>query len=119
MQYISCPEKVSEIYFTRMSTSKQGDFSIQYYDPNAGRIRRYYPDFFAKMTDGSYQIIEVKGDNIIDDALVKIKEAAAQEIAVESGVKYVMYAGSDLMKRNVLENSIMLEEENVSVDDLV
>ena len=41
--------------------AEQGDFSVQYYDPESGRIRKYYPDFFARMTDGTYQLIEVKG----------------------------------------------------------
>ena len=60
----------------------------------AKAIRQYYPDFLAKMTDGSYQLIEVKGDNKIDDTVVKAKKAAAEEMAVASGVKYLMYASS-------------------------
>ena len=51
MQYIAS-DKVSEIYFTGMFTANQGDLSIQYYDPESGRIRQYYPDFIAKMKDG-------------------------------------------------------------------
>jgi len=118
LQYISHKDKVSEIYFMGMFTSEQGDFSIQYFDPDAGRIRRYYPDFFAKMIDGSYQIIEVKGDNKIDDALVKIKEAAAKEIAAESGVKYVMYAGSVLMKTNVLDDDVSITKQRAMLESL-
>ena len=53
-----------------MFTAEQGDFWVQYYDPESGRIRKYYPDFFAGMTDGTYQLIEVKGDNMIDDPVV-------------------------------------------------
>lgn len=67
MQYITSA-KVQEVYFTGMFTSNQGDLSVHYYDPESGRIRQYYPDFLAKMADGSYQLIEVKGDNKIDDA---------------------------------------------------
>ena len=48
----------------------RGDLSVHYYDPESGRIRQYYPDFLAKMMDGSYQLIEVKGDNKIDDTVV-------------------------------------------------
>ena len=80
-----------------MFTSNQGDLSVHYYDPESGRIRQYYPDFLAKMTDGSYQLIEVKGDNKIDDTVVKTKKAAAEEMAVASGVKYLMYASSQVM----------------------
>ena len=104
LQYISSP-LVKEVYFTGMFTSDQGDLSIQYYDPESGRIRKYYPDFLAKMTDGSYQLIEVKGDNMIDDAVVRAKKAAAEEMSVASGMRYLMYAGSLLMKTNVLEGS--------------
>lgn len=104
MQYITSG-KVAEVYFTGMFTSNQGDLSVHYYDPESGRIRQYYPDFLAKMTDGSYQLIEVKGDNKIDNAVVKAKQAAAEEIAVASGVKYLMYAGSRIMNTHILEEN--------------
>lgn len=103
LQYISS-KKVKEIYFTGMFTANQGDLFVQYYDPESKRIRQYYPDFLAKMDDGSYQLIEVKGDNMIDDEVVKAKAEAAEEMSVASGMKYVMYAGSVLMKQNVLEH---------------
>ncbi len=106
LQYISS-KKVKEIYFTGMFTANQGDLFVQYYDPESKRIRQYYPDFLAKMADGSYQLIEVKGDNMIDDEVVKAKAEAAEEMSVASGMKYVMYAGSVLMKQNVLEHPPM------------
>ena len=46
-----------EIYFTGMFTSNQGDLSVQYYDPESKRLRKYYPDFLALMEDGSYQLM--------------------------------------------------------------
>lgn len=101
-QYITS-NKVKEVYFTGMFTSNQGDLSIQYYDPESRRIRHYYPDFLAMMEDGSYQLIEVKGDNMIDDIVVKAKADAAIELAAESNMEYIIYAGSRLMSSNVLE----------------
>ena len=89
-QYIT-NSSIQEIYFTGMFTSNQGDLSVYYYDPESGRIRQYYPDFLAKKIDGSYELIEVKGDNKIDSSLVLAKQAAAEEMAVASGIKYKMY----------------------------
>ena len=93
---------MKEIYFTGMFTSNQGDLSIQYYDPELGRVRHYYPDFLAKLDDGTYQLIEVKGDNKIDDTVVKAKAVAANEMAVASGIEYKMYAGSEIMRTHIL-----------------
>lgn len=101
MQYIT-NNKVKEVYFTGMFTANQGDLSVQYYDPESGRVRHYYPDFLARLDDGSYQLIEVKGDNKIDDTIVKAKAEAAQEMAVASGIEYKMYASSEIMKTHIL-----------------
>lgn len=108
-QYITS-DKVKEVYFTGMFTSNQGDLSIQYYDPESRRIRHYYPDFLAIMEDGSYQLIEVKGDNKIDDIVVKAKADAARELAVESNMEYIIYAGSRLMSSNVLEDATIHQD---------
>lgn len=102
-QYIKS-DKVQEVYFTGMFTSNQGDLSVYYYDPESGRIRQYYPDFLAKMKDGTYQLIEVKGDNKIDDVVVQAKKEATLEMAAASGIKYEMYAGSTIMKTHILED---------------
>ena len=57
---------------------------------------------WPKLEDGSYQLIEVKGDNKIDDTVVKAKAAAAQEMAVASGIEYKMYSGSEIMTTHIL-----------------
>ena len=115
IQYITS-DKVSEIYFTGMFTSNQGDLSIHYYDPESGRVRQYYPDFLARMADNSYRLIEVKGDNKIDDAVVKAKQAAAEELAVASGMKYLMYAGSHITNSHILAEGIApAQQESLNV----
>ena len=95
-------DKVKEIFFTGMFTSEQNGLYIQYADPDTHRIRKYYPDFLVKLDDDTYQIIEVKGDNMIDDKVVQAKLHAAEEIAVESHMSYKMYSGSKIIKNEVL-----------------
>ena len=106
LQYITNIDKVKKVYFTGMFTSNQGDLSIPYYDPETQKMRNYYPDFLAEMEDGTYQLIEVKGDNKIDDIVVKAKATAAKEIASESNMEYIIYAGSKLMGSNVLNDEV-------------
>lgn len=111
MQYIENKKDVKRVYFTGMFTSQQGDLSIPYYDPDSKRMRNYYPDFLAEMEDGTYQLIEVKGDNKIDDIVVKAKANAANEIASESKMKYIIYRGSELMTRNVFNTETATTQE--------
>lgn len=102
-QYVRS-DKVEELYFTGMFTAHEGDLYVQYYDPESQRIRAYYPDFLAKMKDGSYQLIEVKGDNKIDDVVVQAKAEAAKDLAEASNIEYIMLAGSTIVSGNVLKD---------------
>jgi len=87
---------VKNVYFTGMFTDrKKTDFAIGYTDPDTKNYRNYYPDFLVQMKDGSYQIIEVKGDNKIDDETVIAKKVAAQGLATGSNMIYRLIAGSD------------------------
>ncbi len=90
-------EHVIETYFTGMFTSEQTDFYVPYVDPESSRLRKYYPDFLVKMDDGTYVILEVKGDHMVDDPVVKAKKAAAEAIAVESSMRYELVKGTDVM----------------------
>lgn len=94
-------EDVKEVYFTGMFTGDQTEFSIPYVDPETNRLRKYYPDFFVERTDGKYEVYEVKGDHMYDDPVVKAKEAAASEIAVESSMEYKMIKSSEIMDGKV------------------
>jgi len=114
-QYIQDTTRVKNVFFTGMFTAHQGDLCIPYYDPETKRMRNYYPDFLAEMEDGKIQLIEVKGDNKIDDIVVKAKQSAAQEIASESKMEYIMYAGSSIMNSNILENELTNKLNNLSL----
>ena len=87
--------KVKEVYFTGMLTHGQSDFYIQYIDPESHTVRRYYPDFLMQTDDNSWVIVEVKGDNKIDDKIVHAKAAATHQRANASQMSYKIIKGSD------------------------
>lgn len=91
--------KVKEVYFTGMLTHGQSDFYIQYIDPESHAVRRYYPDFLVQKDDHSWVIVEVKGDNKIDDEIVQAKAAAAQQRASASQMSYKIIKGSKANKK--------------------
>ena len=98
--------KVKEVYFTGMLTHGQSDFYIQYVDPESHAVRRYYPDFLVQKDDHSWVIVEVKGDNKIDDEVVQAKAAAAQQRASASQMSYKIIKGS---KANQKQYQALLE----------
>ena len=69
------------------------------------------------MDDGTYQLIEVKGDHMIDNAVVLAKKEAAEEMSMASGMVYLMYAGSMLMHRNVLNEPDFCQSYFVQKED--
>ena len=92
--------KVKKLYFTGMLTHGQSEFYIQYIDPESHTIRSYYPDFLFQKQDGTYVIVEVKGDNRIEDPVVLAKQQFAEQIAGASGMTYRIIKGSDATKGN-------------------
>lgn len=88
-------KRVKQVYFTGMLTHGQSDFYIQYIDPESHTVRRYYPDFLMQKDDDSWVIVEVKGDNKIDDKIVLAKAAATQQRASASDMSYKIIKGSD------------------------
>lgn len=90
--------RVDKVYFTGMLTHGQSDFYIQYIDPDSHTVRSYYPDFLVQKADGSYVIVEVKGDNRIEDHVVQAKKEFAEQMAVASGMTYGIVKGSDAVK---------------------
>ncbi|MES2565470.1 MAG: TnsA endonuclease N-terminal domain-containing protein [Bacteroidota bacterium] len=88
---------IDKVWFTGMLTHGQSDFVISYIDPGSHTVRGYYPDFLVKLNDGSYIILEVKGDNMIEDEVVVAKAEYAKQLAVASKMTYKMIKGSDAM----------------------
>lgn len=87
-------KRVTKLYFTGMLTHGQSEFYFQYIDPESHTVRSYYPDFLFQRDDGSYVIVEVKGDNMIDDPIVRAKKDFAHQVAVASGMTYEVIKGS-------------------------
>ena len=77
-------------------------------DPESGRMRRYYPDFLAKMKDGKYRLIEVKADDMVNEAQNLAKQEATEEMTAESGFEYKLYKSSEFTGK-----ISVLDEENV------
>lgn len=85
--------KITKVYFTGMLTHGQSDFYIQYIDPESHTVRSYYPDFLLQKDDGTFVIVEVKGDDKIDDPVVRAKKDFAKQIAIASGMEYEIIKG--------------------------
>ena len=89
---------VDKVYFTGMFTGSENGLAVQYIDPESNIIRNYYPDFLVIYKNGTKQVIEVKGDNKIDDEEVKAKAYAAIELSDKSHMDYEMIKSSDIKK---------------------
>lgn len=94
-------DSVKEVYFTGMFTGSENGLSVQYIDPESNMIRNYYPDILVYYKDGSIEIIEVKGDNKVDDKVVEAKAYAAMELAEHSKMEYRLEKSSDIMAGRV------------------
>lgn len=91
--------RLVKVWFTGMLTAGQTEFVINYIDPESNTVRSYYPDFLVQKEDGSYIIIEVKGENMIDDAVVLAKKEYAQQIASASGMDYIVIPGKSAKEK--------------------
>ena len=88
-------EDVEKVYFTGMLTSDKTDFCVSYIDPESNTLRNYYPDFLARKKDGSYVIVEVKGEHMIDDVVVKAKARSANAMATANAMQYLLVPSRD------------------------
>ena len=56
-------------------------------------MRTYYPDFIFQKGDGTWVIVEVKGEHRIDDPVVKAKQQFAKQLATASRLNYRIIGG--------------------------
>jgi type III restriction enzyme len=74
-------EQVEEVYFTGGVTDPaHNEFYVEYYDNMAGRWRKYFPDFYLKLAEDGWMVVEVKREDQTEHPNVKAKDAAAREV---------------------------------------
>ena len=98
--------KIKKVWFTGMLTHGQTDFYINYIDPESGGVRSYYPDFLTLDEDGKYTIIEVKGENKLDDEVVLAKKLYAKQFAAASGMDYLIIPGKQAVENAQIDSSL-------------
>jgi hypothetical protein len=81
---------LNKLYFTGMLTHGQSDFFIPYIDPETHAVRTYYPDFLIQEKDGSYTIVEIKGEHQLDDPVVEAKKESAEQLASDNKMRYLI-----------------------------
>ncbi len=90
--------QVDKVYFTGMLTHGQTDFFVDYIDPITQANRSYYPDFLVHLKGGRWLVIEVKGDDMKDDPVVRAKAASARELADASRMEYRVILASQVLE---------------------
>ncbi|MEI6387977.1 MAG: DEAD/DEAH box helicase family protein [Spirochaetota bacterium] len=81
---------IKKLWFTGMLTAGQTEFHVHYIDPDSHALRTYYPDFLIEMMDGRFLIVEVKGENLLDDPVTLAKQSYAAKMADASRMEYVL-----------------------------
>lgn len=81
-----------------MLTHGESDFYVNYIDPESHMVRNYYPDFLIKTKEYKWLIVEIKGDNQIDNPVVLAKAEYARKLASDSLFNYFMIKGTDAVK---------------------
>ena len=111
-------KNVDKIYFTGMFTGKENGLSVQYIDPESNVIRTYYPDFLVYYKDGSIDVIEVKGDNMIDSKEVQAKAEAMLETALYSDkMDYKIIKSSDIMHNRYRDGDKIKRPEDLFIKE--
>jgi len=86
--------QTSKIWFTGMFKHGESEFFVQYIDPDSHMLRSYYPDFLIQKSDNSYDIVEIKADNMIHDPVVVAKKDAAAKLATVNKMDYIVIKSS-------------------------
>ena len=66
------------------------------------KIRKYYPDFFIKYSDGHCEVVEIKPKRRLDQFNVKKKIAAAKSWCGDKGYEFKIITEVELKQLNLL-----------------
>jgi hypothetical protein len=68
----------------------------------AGKIRNYIPDFYVEYSDGRREVVEIKPQRKLDQAIIKKKTSAAQSWCFSMGITFVIITEIELKSMNLL-----------------
>ena len=94
--------EIDRVFFTGQLTHGQSDFYVSYIDPESHTVRKYYPDFLVQKTDNSWVIVEIKGEDQLDNAVVLAKKKYAQDMAEHSSFSYLVTIQHPTTKNGIL-----------------
>lgn len=66
------------------------------------KIRKYYPDFYVELSDGTKQVIEIKQKRKLLQATVKKKTKAAEQWCLVNGATYKILTEIELKDMGLL-----------------
>lgn len=67
-----------------------------------GKIRNYIPDFYVEYIDGRREVVEIKPQRKLDQAIIKKKTSAAEAWCSSKGITYTIITEVELKNMNLL-----------------
>lgn len=94
-------KNVKKVFFTGQLTHGQSDFYISYIDPESHSVRKYYPDFLIQRNDDNWVMVEIKGEDKLEDPIVQAKKDYAERMAEHNQFTYLFVPSKFVTKYNV------------------
>jgi len=96
---------IEEIYFTGgISDAAHNEFFVEYWDESEQRWRKYFPDFYVKLRENGWLVIEVKAADQMDHPDVVAKEEAAQRLfGMLEATKYVIKTDDEIRRGQIAD----------------
>lgn len=116
MKSLRDDEHVKKVFFTGQLTHGQSDFYISYIDPESHSVRKYYPDFLIQKDDDSWVMVEIKGEDKLNDPIVQAKKDYAERMAEHSQFSYLFvpskfalnYSTKAILEKSFIKNDSSL-----------